>query len=154
MVDRLSTLQIYQTGISNILSKQADLARTQQELSSGKRILSPSDDPSGAVRVLDIEEDLRLVDQFQRNASLAEGQLALEDSTLGEVTNVLQRVRELVVQANNATQTPETRSSIAVEVRARLDELVSLANTRDANDEFIFAGFQGRSQPLPARAGT
>jgi hypothetical protein len=116
MVDRLSTLQIFQSGLSNILDRQADLARTQSELASGKKILSPSDDPSGAVKILDIEEDLRLVDQYQRNASTAEGQLAREESTLSDVTNVLQRVRELVVQANNATQTRK-RARIAVELR-------------------------------------
>ena len=68
MVDRLSTLQIFQSGISTILDRQAELARTQQELSTGRRILSPSDDPAGAVRILDIQEDLRQIDQYQRNA--------------------------------------------------------------------------------------
>ncbi len=153
MVDRISTLQIYQNGISNILQRQADLARTQEELATGRRILSPSDDPAGAVRVLDIEEDLRELEQYQRNASLAEGQLALEDSTLSEITRVLQRVRELTVQANNASQGPEQRDAIAVEIESRLEELVSLANTRDANDEYIFAGFQAGSQPFTQSGG-
>lgn len=153
MVDRISTLQIYQAGISTILERQAELARTQQELSTGKRILSPADDPSGAVKVLDLQEDIRLVDQYQRNGSLAEGQLALEESTLSNVNTVLQRVRELAVQANNATQTPETRASLAVEVRARLEELVALANTRDANDEYIFAGFQAQTRPFTQVGG-
>jgi len=154
MVDRLSTLQIYQSGISTILEKQAELARTQLELSTGKRILSPSDDPSGAVKVLDLEEDIRLVDQYQRNASLAEGQLSVEESTLGSVNTVLQRVRELAVQANNATQSPETRASISVEIKARLEELVALANTRDGNDEYIFAGFQAQTQPFIHQGGS
>jgi flagellar hook-associated protein 3 FlgL len=153
MVDRLSTLQVFQSGISTILQRQADLARTQQELATGRRILSPSDDPSGAVKILDIQEDIARIDQFQRNASTAEGQLALEDSTLSNVSNVLQRVRELTVQANNATQTPETRAAIAVEVRERLAELVTLANTRDGNDEFIFAGFQSQSRPFELQGG-
>ncbi|EAQ98455.1 flagellar hook-associated protein FlgL [Congregibacter litoralis] len=154
MVDRLSTLQIFQSGISTILDKQADLARTQQELATGKRIQSPSDDPSGAVKILDLEEDIRLVDQYQRNASLAEGQLAVEETTLSAVNNVLQRVRELTVQANNATQSPETRASIAVEVNARIEELVALANTRDGNDEYLFAGFQAQTQPFSRQGGT
>lgn len=153
MVDRISTLQIYQSGISTILERQAELARTQQELASGKRIQSPSDDPSGAVRILDLEEDIRLVDQYQRNASLAQGQLAVEESTLSDVNNVLQRVRELTVQANNATQSAETRASIGVEVRARLEELVALANTRDGNDEYLFAGFQSQNQPFTQQSG-
>lgn len=153
MVDRISTLQIFQTGVSAILDRQAEVARTQQELATGRRIQSPSDDPAGAVRVLDIEEDIRRVDQFQRNASLAEGQLALEDSTLGEVSRVLQRVRELTVQANNASNGPAEREAIAVEIEARLDELVSIANTRDGNDEYIFAGFQARNQPFTRSGG-
>lgn len=148
MVERLSTLQIFQSGVSTILERQSELNRTQQELASGRRIQSPSDDPTGAVRILDIEEDLRQVDQFQRNASLAEGQLARTDDTLGRITDVLQRVRELTLQANNASQGPEERDAIAVELEARLSELVSLANTRDGNDEYIFAGFQARTQPF------
>ncbi|MFK7828964.1 MAG: flagellar hook-associated protein FlgL [Congregibacter sp.] len=153
MVDRISTLQVYQTGVSSILQRQADVSRTQEQLASGRRILSPSDDPSGAVRAQGLEEDLRQIDQFQRNASLAEGQLALEDSTLGSVTQVLQRVRELTVQANNASLGPEERGSIAIELDSRLEELVSLANTRDANGEYIFAGFQARNTPFSVSAG-
>jgi flagellar hook-associated protein 3 FlgL len=101
---------------------------------------------------MDITEDLELVDQYSRNGDLAEGQLALEESVLADVGNVLQRVRELVVQANNATQSPETRNSIATEIEARLDELQALANTRDANGEYIFAGFQSNTEPF-ARQG-
>lgn len=153
MVDRISTLQIFQSGISTILERQAELSRTQQELSTGRRILSPSDDPAGAIRVLDIQEDLRQIDQYQRNASTAEGQLAQEDSTLSAVNQVLQRVRELSLQANNATIGSEGREAIAVELDSRLEELVSLANTRDANDEFIFAGFQARSAPFSQSGG-
>ena len=148
MVDRISTLQIFQSGVSTILARQEELARTQQELAAGRSILSPEDDPAGAIQILDIEEDLRQVDQFQRNSNLAESQLSLEDTTLSNVVSVLQRVRELTVQANNATSGPEQRAAIAQEIDIRLDELLDLANTRDANDEFIFAGFQATSQPF------
>lgn len=149
---RLSSVQIFQQGISAILAQQANLARTEQQLATGLRLLSPSDDPVAAIQVLDITEDLARVDQFQRNSSLAEGQLALEESTLGSVGNVIQRVRELVVQANNASQGPETRRGIATEIAARVDELQALANTRDANGEYIFAGFQSQTEPF-SRSG-
>jgi flagellar hook-associated protein 3 FlgL len=149
---RLSSVQIFQQGISGILDQQAKLNQTEQQLATGKRVLTPSDDPVAAVQIMDITEDLELVDQYSRNGDLAEGQLALEESVLADVGNVLQRVRELVVQANNATQSPETRNSIATEIEARLDELQSLANTRDANGEYIFAGFQSNTEPF-ARQG-
>lgn len=148
MVDRISTLQIFQTGVNNILQRQAEVARTQQELATGQRLLSPVDDPAGAVRAASLEQDISRVDQFQRNASLAEGQLGLSDSTLGSAVQVLQRVRELTVQANNATLGPDSRGAIAIELEERLEELIAIANTRDANEEFIFAGFQAQQQPF------
>lgn len=150
---RLSTAQIFQQGISNILNQQAQLQKTQQQLASGLRVTTPADDPIAAVQILDLTEDLSQLDQFQRNGNLAEGQIALADTVLQDVTDVLQRVRELTVQANNATQTPETRRAIATEMEGRLDELVSLANTRDANGEFVFAGFQAQTQPFSRSGG-
>lgn len=151
---RISSVQIFQQGISAILMQQQKLAETEQQLATGRRILTPSDDPVAAVQIMDITEDLELVDQYQRNANLAEGQLARAESVLDDTGNLLQRVRELVLQANNATQTPETRSAIATEIEARIDELVSLANTRDSSGEYIFAGFQSQTQPFSQQAGT
>ncbi|MEM1144663.1 MAG: flagellar hook-associated protein FlgL [Pseudomonadota bacterium] len=154
MVDRISTIQIFQQGVTAILARQAEVSRTQQQLATGERISSPSDDPAGAVQILDIEEDLRQIDQFQRNAVQAEQQLALSDTTLGEVSSVIQRVRELTIQANNATQSAADRSLISSEIQARLEELVALANTRDASGEYIFAGFQAETQPFSRSGNT
>lgn len=151
---RLSTVQIFQQGISAILDQQAKMQHTEQQLATGRRLLTPSDDPVAAVQILDITEDLAQVDQYNRNGDLAEGQLALEESVLADVGNMLQRVRELVVQANNASQSPSTRKAIATEISARLDELQALANTRDASDEFIFAGFQADTEPFVRQGNT
>ncbi|PLW68284.1 flagellar hook-associated protein FlgL [Pseudohalioglobus lutimaris] len=145
---RVSSLQMFQQGISSILAQQAKLSNTENQLATGKRLLTPADDPVAAAQVLDISEDLELLDQYQRNANLAQGQLALEESVLTEAETTLQRVRELVVQANNATQSPDTRRSIAAEISARLDELESIANTRDASGEYIFGGYQAQNQPF------
>ena len=150
---RLSSVQIFQQGISAILDQQSKLARTEQQLATGQKILVPSDDPAAAVQIMSISEDLSQVDQYQRNANLAEGQLALEENVLTDVGNLLQRVRELVVQANNATQTAETRQSAAVEIEGLLDQLQSLANTRDSEGEYIFAGFQSTTEPFVQSSG-
>lgn len=150
---RLSSVQIFQQGITAILDQQSKLHETEQQLATGRRVLKPSDDPVAAVQILDLEEDLAVVDQHQRNGELAEGQLAQEEDALVQVGAVLQRVRELVVQANNGSQSPETRSSIAVEIDARLGELKDLANTRDSNGEYIFAGYQSETQPFTELGG-
>ena len=145
---RLSSAQIFQQGISAILAQQSKLAHTEQQLATGQRMLTPSDDPAAAVQVLSITEDLQLIDQYQSNGNIAEGQLALEETALSDVGTLLGRVRELVLQANNASQSPETRHSIAVEISSRLEELQGLANTRDSDGEYIFAGFQAKSVPF------
>ncbi len=150
---RLSSTQIFQQGISAILDQQGKLQQTQQQLATGKRILTPSDDPVAAVQVLDISQNLTQIDQYNRNGELAQGQLAQEESVLTDVGDLLQRVRDLVVQANNASQSSETRQAIATEVAARLEQLQSLANTRDASGEFIFGGFQSATQPFVNQGG-
>lgn len=147
---RLSSAQIFQQGINAILEKQSQLHSTELQLASGKKILTPSEDPLAAVQILDISEDLQRVEQFSRNADIAEQQLGLEETVLAQAGNVLQRVRELIVQANNDTQSDTTRHSIAVELEQRRDELLSLANTKDANGEYIFSGYQSDIEPFAA----
>ena len=145
---RMSTVQIFQQGVNNLLDRQSDVTKTQEQLAAGKRILNAGDDPAGTVRILNITSDLARVDAYQRNTNTVRGQLAVEENALSSVINDLQRVRELTVQANNATMSVEDRRAIATEISGVLDSLVDRANTRDASGEFIFAGFQADSQPF------
>lgn len=149
---RISTSQTYQQAISNILDQQAQLTKTQLQLGSGRRLLTPADDPAAASQVLGVQQTLSSTTQYQTNSDAARGRLELEETALTGVGDLLQHVRTLAVQANNATQTNETRASIAIEVRARLDELLAQANTRDANGEYLFAGFRGKTQPFSSTA--
>lgn len=145
---RISTTQIYRQGLDAMLDQQLKLSRTQLQLSTGRRILTPSDDPAGAAQVLDLTQSLEATRQYLANGDAARARLSLEEGTLGGVGDLLQRVRELTVQANNDTQTNESRRAIAQELRGRLDELLGLANTRDANNEYLFAGHQGQAMPF------
>ena len=150
---RISTNQIYEKSLNAMLDQQAGVNKTQLQIATGRRILKPSDDPTQSARILDLSQALATNHQYQLNADTTRYRSSLEDETLGSVTDLLQRVRELTVQGANATQSNETRRSIAVEVRQRLDELLALANTKDANGEYLFSGFQGQTQPF-ARSGT
>ncbi len=145
---RLSSSQIYQQAVNAMLNKQADLAKTQLQIATGKRILAPSDDPSGATRILDITQAIETTNQYQRNADAAETRLAFEESLLTEVSDVLQRVRELSVQANNDTNSQQDRLAIAQEVRVNVDALVQLANSKDAIGEYVFSGFNTNTIPF------
>ena len=137
---RVSTQGSYLSGLTAIQRLQAALDQTQRQISSGRRILKPSDDPIAASRSLEIRESLSRLTQFDRNAGIAMNRLAQEEAALTSVNDVLQRVRELALQANNATQSNESRGQIAVEMRQLLDNLVQLANQKDGNGRFMFAG--------------
>lgn len=150
---RISTNQVQQQGINTIVSQQAQLSKTQQQLSTGRRILTPADDPTGASRALELTQAIAINTQYQSTISTARTRLNLEESTLNGVNNLLQSVRSLAVQANNSTLSNSDRASIAIEVRQRLDELLSLANTKDAVGEYLFAGYKSLTQPFTRTTG-
>ena len=137
---RISTRAAFINGVGLMQQLQSALDQTQRQIASGRRILTPSQDPIAAARSLEIRESLSRLEQFDRNGTIAANRLSLEESALNSVNNVMQRVRELALQANNATQSDQTRGLIAVEIRQRLDELVQLANTRDGNGRYLFSG--------------
>ena len=141
MINRISTSLAQQLGINSILSQQAQVNQLQQQISLGKRILSPSDDPAGSVYILDLNQSISRTQQFQSNIEYARNRLSLSDSTLQNVTNSIQRVRELAIQGFNDSNTAEDRGFIAQEMFQRLDELLALSNTKDANGDFLYAGF-------------
>lgn len=150
---RVSSNQFQQTSVQAILDQQARLLEIQQQVATGRRILSPSDDPAGAARALELAKSIETIERYSRNADFAESRMRVEEGVLNEVGNVITRLRELAVQANNATITAEDRQSIAAEVRQRLDQLVELANSTDGNGEYLFAGGQSRTRPFVRENG-
>jgi flagellar hook-associated protein 3 FlgL len=145
---RIASSQIYQQGINNMIDISRQLALTQQQVSSGKRFSTPADDPVAASQVVQINQELALRDQYQKNIQQVSSQLSLEDSVLGQATDVLQRIRELTVQAGDGALTAQDRASIATEISTRGDELMSLMNSRTAGGEYLFAGSRGQTQPF------
>lgn len=143
---RISSSQIFSGGINRLQDLNSNLVNTQQQISTGKRVNKPSDDPVAAARILKLDQDLRRVETYERNASLADNRLKQEESALAGSVDILQRIRELTVQAGNGTLSPNDRQSIAAELKERLGQLANVANTRDASGEYIFSGFQGGTQ--------
>ncbi len=145
---RMSTVQIFNQGVNNLLDRQADLTKTQEQLASGKRIMNASEDPAGAARTLDITSQLARIDAYQRNTGTVQSSLRLEEGVLSTVVNDLQRARELTIQANNATMNASDKQSVAVELASIIESLIAAANTQDASGAYIFAGYQSDSQPF------
>lgn len=145
---RVSTSQMHETSLTAMLDQQVRLNKTMLQLTTGRRILTPSDDPPGSVQVLNINQEIELTKQYQKNANIARTALVQEEDTLVGVINVLQRARELAVRGNNDALGPDSRKGIALEVRELLDTLMGLANTTDTNGNHIFAGYQSAATPF------
>ncbi|MCX4187361.1 flagellar hook-associated protein FlgL [Methylophaga sp. OBS4] len=142
---RISTNQIQQQSVNAMLRQQSELVKTQLQISTGERLQSPSDDPVAAVRILGLERDLNLTEQYMSNADVADNKLSVTDGVLTGAVNILQRIRELAVQGLNDTNA-DARAGIAAEINQLNEALVSLANTTDANGEFLFSGYQSNTQ--------
>ncbi|MDO9240454.1 MAG: flagellar hook-associated protein FlgL, partial [Methylicorpusculum sp.] len=137
---RISTAWAQQLGVNAMQAQQAKMSKTQMQLSSGLKQLSPSDDPSAAARVLDLEKSIEKTSQYQANIFATRGRLNIEESALESSENVIIRVKELTVQALNGTLNASDRLAIKQEVDQLIQELAGLANTKNANGEFIFSG--------------
>ena len=145
---RISTSQIFQQGVDAMIQRQRELSETELQVATGKKILRPSDDPSGAVRILDLRESEQRLAQYQRNADWATARLSQEETALQDITNLLQRVRELTVRGNNDTLTQADRAAIAPEIEQLRDSFLQLANTQDANGEYLFGGYRTQTPPM------
>jgi flagellar hook-associated protein 3 FlgL len=151
---RISTQMIQRHAVNGILDRQNELDKTQQQLSTGRRILTPSDDPSGSTQALALREKLGQIDQYNTNIGRLKSRLEAEESTLDAVGDVLQRLRELGVQGLSNSVDAQGRRGIAAEVRELLGSVFDLANAKDGSGEYLFSGLQSETQPfIDAGAG-
>ncbi len=148
---RISTNVIQMNSLNSMLDQQAELHKTQLQLASGKRILTPSDDPTASALSVDLNQSKQELTQYQNNVSYARSRLSLEETSLQAAVNVLQRVRELAVQGSSDNYSAEQRQSLAVEVRQRLDEMLGIANTKDVSGDYLFAGGKGGTVPFSVK---
>jgi len=144
---RISTNWNQQLGVNAILDQQAKVSETQMKLSTGKRILTPSEDPAASVRLLDLEQVTQQTRQYQDNIVMARQRLSLEEANVEDVFNVLNRIKQLTVQGLNDTYSQVDRAAIASELDELNGHLLGIANTKNANGEYIFAGYATATQP-------
>ena len=145
---RISTQGIQTAAVNAILRQQASLSLTQQQVASGKRIQTAADDPSSIVQLKELARLQSQHEQFDKNSTALTGQLQLEEQGLADSTQVLQRIRDLVLQANSSTTTVSDLQAIRTEIKSRVDELQGIANQRDNAGDYLFAGTAAASKPF------
>lgn len=149
---RVSTNTIFQMGTEKLGSLQAAMLKTQQQISSNLRILSPSDDPVAAASALTVNQAISVNDQFSINRQNATNALKEQESILSGVTVLLQSTKDIVVAAGNGALTDEDRQAYVTQLKSRFDELMGLANTRDGRGNYMFGGYQTASKPFTLSA--
>ncbi|KRP25615.1 MAG: hypothetical protein ABS22_06325 [SAR92 bacterium BACL16 MAG-120322-bin99] len=149
---KVSTSQIFERAMAQMSAQQSKVANMQTQLATGKQIIRPSDNPDQAGLIQRLSTALNRQDSYASNLGALTSRLKAEESALMTTENIMQRVRELAVQATNDTLSTSDRKIIATEVKALRNELLSLANTQDVSGNYVFAGSMARTKPFAENA--
>ncbi len=145
---RVSTNQLYSQSLNRIVDLQSRTRDSTNQISGGKRITRPGDDPVAAAEVMTINNRTAAAAQYDRNGVQAESRLTQVDDVFGNVTTMLQRVHDLVLQGRSEALGNSDRDAIAKEVREQMQVLLDLGNTRNPSGEYIFAGALVSTRPF------
>ncbi len=149
---RISTKTIFESGMARMNELQSSLLKTQQQISTGRRILTPSDDPVASARALEVTQNKEINSQLALNRQSARASLNHQEGALQHVTSLLHDIKELAISAGNGVLDDTQRQFMATELRGQLQEMIGLANTRDGIGNFLFSGYQTSTQPFTQTA--
>jgi flagellar hook-associated protein 3 FlgL len=137
---KISTTLYFDRATQQLGDVQGELAKTQEQLSTGKQIVKPSDSPDKASLVTRLESELARQASYQGTLKLVNTRLQTEETALTNTSDVMTRMKELAIQASNDSLSPADRQSIALEISSLKDQVLSLANTQDTNGNYLFSG--------------
>lgn len=149
---RISTNTVYDQGVARLQQQQEILLKTQQQVATGRRVLTPADDPVAAAHALEVSQADSANNQYAVNRNSAKSSLGLEESTLQSLTGLIQDVRTATLSAGNPVMSNSDRAAIVAELRGRLDQLTGLANSTDGTGQYLFSGYQGSTKPFALTA--
>ncbi|MFF7860395.1 flagellar hook-associated protein 3 [Pseudomonas monteilii] len=149
---RISTSQFYNSNSANYQRSFSNLDKTRQEASDGIRVRRGADDPVGSARLLQLQQQQNMLDQYTRNVTNVRNALGTAESTLNAIGTILQRVNELAVSSGNAGFTDADRKANATELASLEDQLFSLMNSKDESGAYLFSGSKGDTPPYVRNA--
>ena len=151
---RISTNTIYQSGTNQLMSLQTDLNKLSIQTATGKRVNSPADDPVAAARLLELNTAKDLNANFGSTRKTAETLLQTYETSLTNVTDTIQAIQSSVIAAGNGTYTDSERTKVANELQGYLDTLVNLANSKDSQGNYMYAGYATQTVPFELDTST
>jgi flagellar hook-associated protein 3 FlgL len=139
---------MYNANVSLLNQQQTKLLHTQQQIATQRRNLTPADDPIASARALEISQSDASNSQYAINRNAVQLSTSLAESVLQSVTNLLHDVRAIAVNTGNGGLTNSDKQTLATDLSGRLEELLALANSTDGIGNYLFSGFQGKTQPF------
>ncbi|CAI1594268.1 flagellar hook-associated protein FlgL [Serratia fonticola] len=150
---RMSTSMIYQQNLSGVTNNQSLWMQSGQQLSSGKRVLYPSDDPLAASQAVMISQSMSENSQYALARTFARQNISMEETVLRSAADGIKDMKTLIVNAGDGTISDNDRDSLATQLQGLKDQLLSQANSTDGNGRFIFAGFANDKAPFVEQGG-
>jgi len=149
---RISTSQFYNTSSANYQRSYANTVKSQQDASDNLRIRSAADDPVGSARLLQLEQQQNMLEQYSTNVTSVRNSLGTAETTLSSISTLLQRVNELAVSSGNGAFTDSDRKANADELSSLESQLYTLMNSKDETGTYLFSGSKGSTQPYVRNA--
>lgn len=150
---RISSSAIYDANVAALGQQQTNLLKTQQQVATGRRIQTASDDPVAAARAISVNQADAMNTQYGANRTALRHTLSLAESNLQSVTYLLQDVQVAAVNAGNGALSTIDRHTMATELSGKLQELIGFANSTDGVGNYLFSGFQSQTPPFADVAG-
>ena len=145
---RISTSTLFNANVAQLNTLQGDMLQTQQQVASGRAILTPADNPVAAAQALQLTQTDATNTQYMSNISMAQNSQTLASGVLQNMNTLMQSVHTAVISAGNPGMTDSTRQSLATTLQANLDQLTAMANSQDSAGNYMFSGFKGTTQPF------
>jgi flagellar hook-associated protein 3 FlgL len=153
-LSRLASANSYDNALTNLSKRQSALSNLQENLTSGKKVVRPSDDPTGAAQAERALTRITRIATDQRALEAQRNTIANAESTLGDVVDTLQQFRELVVSAGNGSHTAAERSTIANQLQGLREQILGYANRKDTNGQPLFGALASAAEPFSGPSTT
>ena len=150
---RISSNMLYNQNYQANNNTWTALLHTQNQLSTGKRVLTPADDPIAAARALELEQSKSVNNQFSTNIGYATDRLGLMENKLTGVTDILHYMRTKAVQAGDDALGEKELKAMGADMRAQFEQLLALANSQDGMGDYLFSGYKANTKPFTGNVG-
>ncbi|MEI6268601.1 MAG: flagellar hook-associated protein FlgL [Methylococcaceae bacterium] len=149
---RISTNSFFEASSSRLTELQSKISATSDQISSGRRMLNPSDDPVAAAQIIGVQQSQSINTQFSKNITSIQNNLGVVDTTLADIVNNLQGIHDQVISAGNGTLADGDKAAIALNLQGFYDQLLSLSNSTDTSGNYIFGGQKTDTAPFVKNA--